>query len=44
MGDVADYALTRFGGPIHSEDPYAIDVAYVKYVFGIGPAAPCPRF
>lgn len=27
-----------------SEDPYAIHVDYLKYVFGCGPTAPSPRF
>lgn len=27
-----------------SEDPYAISVDYIKYIFGAGPATPCPRF
>lgn len=35
--------LKRYGGRLQSEDPYAIDVDYIKYVFHGGPASPAPR-
>lgn len=38
-----DAATTAFGGKIKSEDPYAIDPDYLQCLFGLGPAAPCPR-
>lgn len=44
LGKVSDFALTAFGGTMRSEDPYAVDQAYIRYVFGCGPPAPCPRF
>lgn len=43
IGKMADYALTKYGGAIKSQDPYAIDVSFMKYIFGMGPSAPCPR-
>lgn len=33
-----------FGGELKSEDPYSVDIAYLKYLFGLGPAHWCPRF
>lgn len=33
------------GGTMRSEDPYAIDPEYLKYLFSTNsPARPCPRF
>lgn len=38
-----DVAWTTFGGSLRSQDPYAINVNYMKYIFGVGPAYPAPR-
>lgn len=35
---------TAVGGRIPSQDPYAVDVDYMKYVFGCGAPRPAPRF
>lgn len=43
-GKVFDGALSAFGGKILSEEPYAMDEKYIKYIFGLGPAAPLGRF
>jgi len=37
-------ATTSFGGRYQSEDPYSVHVDYLKYLFGVGPTYPAPRF
>jgi hypothetical protein len=39
-----DKAFTVFGGDLESEDPYAIDVKYVRGLYGLGPISYMPRF
>lgn len=41
---ILDAASTRFGGELKSEDPYCVDVNFMKYLFGAGPSYCCPRF
>jgi hypothetical protein len=43
-GNVIEGALSAFGGTIQSEDPYAVDIKYMEYIFGIGPARPLGRY
>lgn len=38
-----DLAKTHFGGQLRSEDPYAVDWKYMRYLFGRGPPHPLAR-
>lgn len=35
---------TAIGGKVLSQDPYAVDREYIRYVFGAGQPKPAPRF
>lgn len=41
---ILDIGNTVFGGQLKSEDPYSVDIAFLKYIFGLGPARWCPRY
>lgn len=43
LGRVGGTMLKTFGGRIQSEDPYCVDVEYMKYIFGGVKTRPAPR-
>lgn len=36
--------ISPIGGHMRSQDPYASDINYLKYLFGMGPAHPLGRY